>query len=318
MTEISETMWVATESGELRTCLVDGIAHAQLHRPRAINALTSTLVADLRAALEIWSDDDSVASVVLTGVGEKGFCAGGDVRACREFILDGNSAAAASFWRDEYALLREVRHYGKPITAIQHGVVMGGGIGLSAAAADSVADGQACFAMPETQIGFIPDAGSMFFLSRAGNLGRHLALSGATTNTGDAIAVGFSQRCNTVAPTGTFAREEWLAAYEASDPAEVIERLRSYGMQSADAAAALLESRSPLMVKITARALEQAKAMTWDEVIAQDLTIASQVMDHPDFIEGVRAQLVDKDRNPSWQHSYLDEVKAAEVDRFFS
>ncbi|MGL5406967.1 MAG: enoyl-CoA hydratase/isomerase family protein [Propionibacteriaceae bacterium] len=317
MTEIAESMWVASSSGELRTCLVSGVAHAQLHRPRAINALTSTLVADLRAALGEWADDDEVDSVVLEGVGEKGFCAGGDVRACREFIIAGNSASAASFWHDEYALLREVRHYNKPVIAIQHGVVMGGGIGLSAAAADSISDANACFAMPETQIGFIPDAGAMFFLSRAGNLGRHLALSGATTNTGDAIAVGFSQRCSTTAPMGTFAQEEWLAAYDASDPAEVIERLQSYQSQSADDAAALLASRSPLMVKITARALEQARTMTWDEVLIQDFTIASHVMEHPDFSEGVRAQLVDKDRNPSWRHTNFDEVTATEVDSFF-
>lgn len=305
-------------SAELLTGVVDGVAHARLNRPRALNALTPTLVAELREVLAAWAEDDAVTRLVIDGAGEKGLCAGGDVRACRDAITAGDIDAASAFWREEYALIAEVAHHPKPVTVLQRGVVMGGGLGLSAAASERLVAPDARLAMPETQIGFAPDAGMMSFFSRAGALGLHLALTGAHFNAGDALALGVSDACEGVAPEPLWAGAEWLTCYDAGGPAQVLQALRSHENPDARAAADLLAARSPLMVCVAYEAWRRAATMTHDEVLAQDTVMAAAAMASPDFVEGVRAQLVDKDKAPLWTHREFAEVTDADVARFFA
>lgn len=306
-----------TRSGELLVAVADGVGHLRLNRPRAINALTSALIADARAQLAAWADDDAVESVVLDGAGEKGFCAGGDVRACREMILAGHADDAATFWRDEYALVSDVKHYAKPVKALQKGIVMGGGLGLSSAASDRVVDAGASLAMPETQIGFSPDAGANWFFARAGNLGRHLALTGSSMNAADALAVGFSDRCDGVVPEPLWHGQDWLECYAEADPVAVVAALEAHGASEAREAATVLRQKSPLMVWVAWEGLKHAANEDWAAVIAEDIRIADIAMHRPDFAEGVRAQLVDKDRNPRWTHARLEDVGPADVAEFF-
>jgi enoyl-CoA hydratase len=163
-----------------------------MNRPAALNALTHPMVVAMTAALVAWRDDPAVELVVLDGAGGRGLCAGGDVLSLYDARIDGPGMARA-FWRDEYHLNAMISRYPKPFVALQDGIVMGGGIGLSGHAAYRVVTEKSMLAMPETSIGLIPDVGGTWLLARApGELGTYLALTGARMNAADAIVAGFA------------------------------------------------------------------------------------------------------------------------------
>ena len=164
-----------------------------LNRPRAINALTHSMAGLIRAQLDRWANDDDVKTIVLTGSGERGLCAGGDIVSLYRDAESGDGSASRAFWRDEYELNAFIARYPKPYVAIMDGIVLGGGIGISAHASHRIVTERSKLGLPETGIGFIPDVGASWLLTRSpGELGTYLALSASTVRAGDAIAIGLA------------------------------------------------------------------------------------------------------------------------------
>ena len=328
-------------------------AHITLNRPKAINALTRAMVLRMSAALEEWAHDDSVQTIVLTGAGERGLCAGGDIRAVREAVISGRPRDAAAFWRDEYvlnhAISRYVERYAKPYVAIMDGIVMGGGVGVSAHGDVRVVTERSLVAMPETGIGFVPDVGGTYLLSRApGETGTHLALTGMPVGAADAVLCGladhFVPSADLPAFTAALATDDVptaLAAYTAPLPEtgaefvrhrawidecyaadtveEIIERLNSHGDEAAKLTADLILTKSPTSLKVTLAAIRRARELPdLAHVLEQEFLISCTSLTAPDLAEGVRAQVIDKDRNPHWSPATLAEVTDADVERYFT
>src|SRR5215831_190519 len=164
-----------------------------LNRPQALNAIDLPMIRACTRALATWHDDPHVHAVVIGGAGHRAFCAGGDVRALRQYELDGEHHKAETFFREEYELNLAIATYPKPYVALIDGICMGGGIGLSVHAPYRIATERAAFAMPETAIGFFPDIGATFFLPRLpGRLGAYLGLTGVRMQGGDAVHAGLA------------------------------------------------------------------------------------------------------------------------------
>ncbi|MEU3017098.1 enoyl-CoA hydratase/isomerase family protein [Nocardiopsis sp. NPDC007018] len=325
------------------------LARATLNRPRAINALDHGMVRVLADALTDWEKDEGVAAVLLDGAGERGLCAGGDIRAIRASAVDGDRRAA-DFWRDEYRLNARIARYPKPYVALMDGVVMGGGVGVSAHGRVRVVTERSKVGMPETTIGFVPDVGGTYLLSRApGETGTHLGLTGTPIGAGDAVYTGMADhyvpserlpdlvaaltRARTeaevietvggfakIAPAAPLeARRGWIdACYSADTAEEIVARLRDHGDPEAAKAADTIAAKSPTSVKTTLAALRRARDLdTLEEVLEQEYRVSSATLTWPDLAEGIRAQVVDKDRRPRWAPATLAGVSDADVARAF-
>ena len=316
-----------TGTDEVLVDVVDGVGRLVLNRPRAINALTPAMIDTLAATLDAWAEDDRVESVLLTGAGDRGLCSGADVRALRELALAGDPGADA-FFRHEYRLNALIASYPKPYAARMIGITMGGGLGVSAHGSRRLVDTTSRLAMPETGIGLFPDVGMLWYLSRAGAAGAYMALTGLAVDASTAIRVGLAdawdgpeqaQRNDTGDAAGV-AGEDWVGdCFGAPSLMEVLERLDGdWDTNGPRDCAEVLRSRCPLSLAVTWEALQRAKAMSSvEQVLAQDLTLATYLVHHRDFAEGVRAQLVDKDRSPHWSHARLEDVTQADVARAF-
>ena len=315
-----------------------------LDRPSAINALTLSMIEEIDFALDRFEMDDEVGVVLLDGAGPRGLSAGGDIVALRDSAL-GDGEGARNFWRAEYRLDARIAAYPKPLVAVMDGIVMGGGVGISAHASHRLVTERVQLAMPEVMIGFAPDVGATHLLSRApGELGIWLALTGARIGAGDVLALGFADR---FARTGELddlverlGREEVDAAlaavsaasgpgpdpelaadreladrcFEGDDVERILRRLESYGGARAEAAAAALERASPTSLEVTLAALRRAEDLaSLKECLAQELRTSCSLMTLPDFGEGIRAAVVDKDREPRWSPFRLEEVSDDEV-----
>ncbi|WP_053640808.1 MULTISPECIES: enoyl-CoA hydratase/isomerase family protein [unclassified Streptomyces] len=317
-----------------------------LNRPRAINALTHAMVLAVEEALTAWEHDPAVETVVIRGAGERGLCAGGDIRAIHADARTGGTASAA-FWRDEYRLNARIARYPKPYVALMDGIVMGGGVGLSAHGSHRVVTERSRIAMPETGIGFVPDVGGTYLLGHApGELGTHLALTGSPVGAADAILTGLADRHVPAAelpalagdltrlpadealarhaatpPPGVLAgQREWIdACYAAPTAEEVVERLFDTGLPAAKETAATLLTRSPAALKATLAVLRRSRALaTLEEVLDLEYRASCAALTTPDLVEGIRAQVVDKDRDPHWTPATLGEVTDEDVARYFA
>ncbi|GAA2072750.1 enoyl-CoA hydratase/isomerase family protein [Pseudolysinimonas kribbensis] len=316
-----------------------------LNRPRVINALDRGMVDAVSATLADWADDDAVATVLVSGAGERGLCAGGDIVGMYRSAVDGTDAAAA-FWRAEYRMNAAIAHYPKPYVAFMDGIVLGGGVGISAHGSHRVVTERTRIGMPETGIGFVPDVGGTRLLARApGELGTHAALTGGMFSGADAIALGMadafvpSVRLAEVAAaleatdadaaiaavaeappaSELLAQRDWIdEAYAGDDVAAILERLRS-GDEPARTAAAVIETRSPTALAVTLRALRiAATEPTLDDALRRDYRVGLHALRWPDFAEGIRAQVIDKDRSPRWNPASLAEVDSAVVTAAFA
>lgn len=324
------------------------VGHLTLNRPRAINALDHPMVQRIDQTLTAWEEDDRIDAVVIDGAGERGLCAGGDVRAMRDSAL-GDGSGAAAFWRDEYLLNAHIARYPKPYIALMDGVVMGGGVGVSAHGSVRVVTEHSKVGMPETTIGFTPDVGGTFLLSRApGQLGTHLALTAGSVGAGDAIRLGLADHyvpsehlpelteallsvSSTDEITATVERfaepapeaplsagRSWIdACYSADTAEEIVARLRGHGAPEAGEAAETVLSKSPTSVKVTLEALRRARGLPdLPAVLEQEYRVSCAFLTGSDLAEGIRAQVVDKDRDPHWDPPTLAGV--ADVERFFA
>jgi enoyl-CoA hydratase len=319
-----------------------------LNRPKAVNALTAGMVGQLLEQLTLWADDDGVATVLVQGAGDRGLCAGGDIVAIYRDIPEGGERTAR-FWETEYRVNSLIARYPKPYVALMDGLVLGGGVGISAHGSFRVVTERTRTGMPETTIGFAPDVGGTFLLSRApGEAGTHAALTGAHLSGSDALFLGLAshfvpsqnlpglvaalERETAEAAVGRYSAEappspvegqrDWIDSCYASDDAEdIVRRLRSReGSDSAEAreAADTIEAKSPTSVKVTLASLRRVKGMTLDEALAQEYRVGLRCLAAPDFREGIRAQVVDKDRNPRWRPPTLAGVEPDLVEHFFS
>ncbi|MDT0386330.1 enoyl-CoA hydratase/isomerase family protein [Streptomyces sp. DSM 41921] len=322
-------------------------AHITLNRPRALNALTHTMVRRIDEALTAWEADPAVETVVLTGAGERGLCAGGDIRAIHDDARHGDGSATRAFWRDEYRLNARIARYPKPYLAVMDGIVMGGGVGVSAHGGVRVVTERSQVAMPETGIGFVPDVGGTYLLARApGELGTHLALTGSRADAADALLCGLADhhvpsaalrpfldslaelpvsealaRVERTAPRGTLHdQRDWIdACYAADTVEEIVRRLLAHGDPAAKEAAETLHAKSPTALKVTLASLRRARELgPLERVLDQEYRVSCAALGTPDLVEGIRAQVVDKDRRPRWSPNDLAEVTDADVERFFT
>ncbi|CAM3065935.1 enoyl-CoA hydratase/isomerase family protein [Prescottella defluvii] len=324
---------------------VGGIGRLTLNRPRAINALNHTMVQAMASALLEWSDDDSVRAVLLTGAGERGLCAGGDIVSIYHDAREGGSGSR-DFWRDEYVLNAAIARYGKPYIAIMDGIVMGGGVGVSAHGDVRIVTERSMIGMPEVGIGFVPDVGGTYLLSRApGELGTHIALTTARLTAGDALACGFADHFVPSDRLGEFeqaladgtvedtlaqfaqaapaselaAQRNWIdAAYAADTVEEIVANLRASEVPEAQAAAEQILAKSPTAAKVTLRSLRRARELgSLEAVLDQEYRVSLACLQSHDLVEGIRAQVVEKDRRPAWSPVALEAVTDEHVDRFF-
>lgn len=320
-------------------------AQLVLNRPRAINALTLEMVRLITSALESWRDDADVETIVLTGAGDRGLCAGGDIVTLWQDAKAGGSASA-EFWAEEYRLNALIAEYPKPFVAVMDGIVLGGGIGLSAHASVRVVTERSSIGMPETGIGFLPDVGGTHLLGHApGQTGVHLALTAGTVGAGDAVAIGFAdhyvpsdripallERLATTGPPQAVAEvaaaapespllsaRDWIDdAYGADAVEDILVALRARGIPAATRAADAIASKSPTSLKITLRAVRAARSLSLRQALDQEYRLALRCHAGHDFVEGVRAQVIDKDRKPVWEPATLADVTSADVDAYFA
>ncbi|QUW17780.1 enoyl-CoA hydratase/isomerase family protein [Agrococcus sp. Marseille-Q4369] len=330
----------------VRTELRGALGVIVLDRQPALNALTHEMVLGVADALRQWADDARVERVAITGAGERALCAGGDVVSLVDDIRATGGEGAGRFWRDEYALNAAIARYPKPIVAIQHGIVLGGGVGLSGHASHRVVTDSTRIGFPEVTIGFVPDVGATWLLTRQpGELGTRAALTGDHFGAADAILLGLA---DTYVPERRL--PELLAALEAAEPDDAIgrfaaeppegrlegeravvdealagddvtallERLDASGPEG-QAIAATIRKRSPFAVTVTLAALRRARGLpSLEAALVDEYRVSRATTLQPDFAEGVRAQLIDKDRAPKWRPSSLAEVTPAMVEASFA
>jgi enoyl-CoA hydratase len=302
-----------------------------LDRPRALNALDTPMIAALSAALSAWRDSPAIHAITIEGAGGRAFCAGGDIRAIRDAALAGDADTIETFFAGEYRLNQAIADYPIPYIALIDGICMGGGIGLSIHAPYRVATEHAVFAMPETGIALFPDVGATYALPRMpGRLGMFLGLTGTRLTGADAVHAGFAThfvpRAGLPALQADLARDgvAALAAHAAPLPpfslaaqrdaidrcfgadslAGILAALRLEGAWG-EGVLATLKAMSPAALAWSFGIIRDGAARTLPACLAAELTLTRSVTRHPDFAEGVRAMVVDKDRAPRWQASDL-------------
>jgi enoyl-CoA hydratase len=320
-----------------------------LNRPKALNALTYPQIGQIRAALEAWREEAGVALVILDGAGDRALCAGGDVLTLYEKRDDGGRYAR-QFWWDEYHLNQMIARYPKPYVALMDGIVMGGGIGLSAHASHRIVTERSMLAMPETGIGLVPDVGGTWLLSQApGHFGEYLGLLGERMNAGDAILMEFADTtvqsdalddlvAALVAPDGDpvgvtianlasappppvlVARQDSVDEIFALPTLEAILDALAKGTQAwHEKALATARQRSPLALKLTLAAVRRVREMaSVEDALNLEYRLVTRLFRHGEFIEGIRALLVDKDKDPQWTPPTVAGVTADMVDAFLA
>jgi enoyl-CoA hydratase len=315
-----------------------------LDRPEALNSLTLEMVRDFARALDEFGDDRDIVAVIVTGEGGRAFCAGGDIRALYE-LPQGERGRYATFWREEYELDARIASFPKPYVAVMDGIVMGGGVGLSAHGNLRIVTERTRLAMPETGIGFIPDVGGTWLLTRNGGLALYMALSGESVGAQDAISAGLADvlveseslpqllselgevatmddvrpllaryaRPSGLGPLGQ--QESLLRRVMAKESVEeIIAALEAEGSQFAWRAAATLASRSPTSLKLTLLLLRRAAgAADLEACLLDEYRAACNLLRTHDLFEGIRAAVIDKDRAPRWSPARLEEASDASI-----
>ena len=328
---------------------IDGRAGAiSLNRPAALHALTLDMVHAMTAQLQAWADDDAVQCIIIDHSEGRGFCAGGDIRFLQESALVGGEAGR-KFFHDEYQLNHFLFTYPKPVIAFMDGITMGGGVGISQPAKDRIATENTRFAMPETGIGLFPDVGGGWYLSRLpGRVGQYLALTGARIDGADCLAVGLATHYLPSASLGTVkaaivanpdnveailkgasvgaplakiveSRPQIERLFASDICEEIFAALESDGGEWATKELAGLRAKSPQTCKVALRQLSHgARFANFADNMVMEYRIASRVLTRHDFIEGVRAVIIDKDNDPRWDPATVEGMSDALLDEIFA
>ncbi len=320
------------------------IGRITLNRPKALNAIDLGMIEDIARALDAWRDDPAVHAVVVEGAGGRAFCAGGDIHLIRSLSMAGDHARIEAFFAAEYALILSVARYPKPYVALIDGVCMGGGIGLSVHGAVRVATEAALFAMPETGIGLFPDVGATYALPRLRRgYGIYMGLTGARLGGAEALWAGLAthfmarDRLATLAdemaddgvavladaalhsPFGAAASATTgLRCFEADSVTGIMQSLEQDGSDWSQSALAALRAASPSSVLWSFEALRRGAGRTLEQCLQDELALTRHATRHPDFLEGVRAMVVDKDRTPRWSPSRMEDVDTAGIIALFA
>jgi enoyl-CoA hydratase len=310
-----------------------------LNRPQALNALTYDMCLGLDAALTHWADDPRVALVVIDAAGERAFCSGGDIADMYATGRAGDYAYGRRFWADEYRMNARLAGYGKPVVSFMQGFTMGGGVGVGCHASHRIVGESSQIAMPECAIGLVPDVGGSLYLARAGALGAYLGMTGARMGAGDAIAAGFAdmflslaewdaakaaliasgdvgvlRRAPPPAPTLAAHGDMIAQVFGLRDAAEIANALAQIDSDFARATLTALTRNAPLSVACTRAMLGNlGPDATLNDALRQEYRFTYRAMEHADFIEGIRAAIIDKDRQPRWRHASLADVTQADV-----
>jgi enoyl-CoA hydratase/carnithine racemase len=300
---------LSAAGGELAAAIRAGVATVTLNRPSALNALSFDMLKGLRDWLDAWERDENVHTIVLRGAGDKAFCAGGDVRALYEGHLQ-SVPGLLRFFEIEYALDYRIHAYPKPIVAVIDGIVMGGGMGIAQGASLRIVGDRTKMAMPETTLGLFPDVGGSYFLSRVpGKVGIYLGLAGPTLRAADAIYCGLADIYigpGALPPSELEALRPAIDEHFAHDCVEAIaaslekERrpeFREWAVRTREA----LAKRSPTMLAVTLEQLKRGATMALADCLRMELNMIHGCFAQGDFIEGIRALIVEKDNRPKWQ-----------------
>jgi enoyl-CoA hydratase len=325
----------------------------RLNRPKTINAVTLEMFRDIDRALDAFETDPDVAVIVLEGAGERGLCAGGDIRALYESSKVKGDLGKI-LWREEYILNARIAKFPKPYVAFMDGIVMGGGVGLSAHSRHRVATERTKLAMPEVGLGFFPDVGGTWLLSRApGEIGTYFGLTGQTMNGPDAIHARFAdavvassklsalrEALTKVRPGTTsgeikilidgFANGETSGPVAATQPKidawfahdhmqDIVASLQRDGSELAQSTLKTLNEKSPRGMVVTLKLLRLARgAMSLEQCLVREYRAALEVFKSDDFREGVRAAVIDKDRNPKWSPAGIEDVTSEMIAPYFA
>lgn len=317
------------------SAVADGLGIITLDRPSKINALTGPMLRELARVLKAWAEEPTVKTVLILGNGERGFCAGGDIKDFHTAITSGNHQDFSDVLAGEFATNLLIATYPKPVASMMHGLTMGGGVGLGSHAGIRIVAPNAKLGMPEVKIGYSPDVGGTHLLGNApGRLGEYLAMTGTTMDAADAIHAGFADfmvsaedfddvlatlpdlaglpateasmaleiLLGTPARSTLAARQPWIdEIFSAPTSARILELLDAAGHPGAREAAEMIRANSPLGVETALQAVRAARAENHlASALERELRIAEFLMHEPDLAEGIRAQVIDKDRNPAW------------------
>jgi len=324
------------------------VGRIRLNRPKAIHALNEPMCAQVLDALERWRAEPAIMAILLDHAEGRGFCAGGDIRQMAESGA-GDGAVARAFFRTEYRMNLALFNYAKPIVAFMDGITMGGGVGISQPARFRVATENTRFAMPESGIGLFPDVGGGWYLSRLpGRIGQYLALTGHRLDGAECVALGLAthylpaaalddakarivaepQRIEAIltelsAPVPDaklLAHRAEIDGLFASDKLEtVIAALDADESAFAKEARATLATKSPQAMKVSLKLLVDGASMpTFEDEMRQEYAVAVRVVQRPDFAEGVRALIVDKDNQPRWNPATVEAVSDHMIDQIFA
>jgi enoyl-CoA hydratase len=344
---------VADAEGDLIVRREGSAGIIRLNRPKTINAMTLEMSEGIDAALDRFEADPAVAAVVLEGAGERGLCAGGDIRGLYESSRAGGDLGKR-FWRQEYVMNARIAKFPKPYVAFMDGLVMGGGVGLSAHAMHRVVTEKTKLAMPEVGLGFFPDVGGTWLLSRSpGEIGTYFGLTGQTMNGPDAIHARFAdavvpsarlaalREVLTKLRAGTTSSEvklliDGFATGETSGPVaamqskvdawfgydrmeDIVAALQRDGSEQAVSTLKALGEKSPRGMVVTLKLLRLARgSSSLEQCLVREYRAALQVFASDDFREGVRAAVIDKDRSPKWSPAKIEDVTPAMVAPYFA
>lgn len=329
------------------------IGHILLNRPKALNSLTTEMCQLLHDQLLQWQQNNTIKAVIIRGEGERAFCAGGDIR---HIYHNGEERAVDSenFFRTEYQMNRAIFHFDKPYIALLDGITMGGGAGVSIHGSHRVATERLVFAMPETGIGFFPDIGAGYFLTHCSDkLGYYLGLTGDRIGAADACELDLMTHVissdqqehliqalrdnvfngsdfamvsriiedfviETQPPRLTNHLSQIAACFDSNTIEKILTRLQEVNSDWSSLTIKMLQEKSPTSLKVTLEQLNRAQGMKFDDIMEMEFNMALQFTHTPDFYEGVRAVVIDKDQSPKWQPNNLAAVDHEIVDKFFT